>query len=137
MLKLIAGVVVGIVAAAATILLVELGARLVYPVGNVDIRDADAVAAMIASLPLGAMLFVVAAWFAGALVGGAAAAWISGRRWAAWLIGAIVALMGIVNIFTYPHPVWMQIAAVVAPVIGGIVGGHVADRRHRPAGERP
>lgn len=137
MLKRIAGMAAGLVAAVATILLVQLLGHTVYPTAEIDLRDHDAVAAMIAAMPLGAMLFVVFAWFAGALAGGAVAAWISGRRWTAWAVGAIVALMGIVNILTYPHPAWMQIAAVVAPALGGVVAGHLSRRRHRPAGERP
>ena len=136
MLKSIAGLAAGIVAAVATILLVQLLGHAVYPAGEVDFRDREAVAAMIEALPFGAMLFVVLAWFAGALVGGALAAWIGGRRWMAWLVGAIVALMGIVNVFTYPHPVWMQIAAVAAPALGGILAGHFV-RAPRAAGRRP
>ncbi|MFN3387695.1 MAG: hypothetical protein ACK40O_02095 [Allosphingosinicella sp.] len=136
MLKTIAGVAAGIVAAVAAILLVQFVGHAVYPAGEVDFRDREAVSAMIRSLPVGALLFVAAAWFTGALAGGAVAAWISGRRWTAWLVGAVVALMAVVNIFTYPHPAWMQIAAIVAPALGGIVAGHLAGRRPRPAGER-
>lgn len=136
MLKSIAGLAAGIVAAVATILLVQLLGHAVYPAGEVDFRDREAVAAMIEALPFGAMLFVVLAWFAGALVGGALAAWIGGRRWMAWLVGAIVALMGIVNVFTYPHPVWMQIAAVAAPALGAILAGHFV-RAPRAVGRRP
>lgn len=137
MLKLIAGLAAGIVTAVAAMLLVQLAGHAVYPVGDIDLRDERAVSDMIAALPVGAMLFVAFAWFAGAVVGGAVAIWISGRRWTAWLVGGLVALMGIVNVFTYPHPVWMQIAAVIAPALGGIVAGHLVRARDGTGRTRP
>ena len=127
--RLIIGIVAGIVAALACILLVQFVGHQIYPVGEFSLRDEEAVAAMIASLPVGALLFVVAAWLLGAMVGGAVAARLTGRTWAAWLIGALVAVAGIANVMMYPHPVWMQVAAVVAPAVGGLLGGHLAGRR--------
>lgn len=134
MAKLIGGIVAGILVGLGVILGVELVGQLIYPTGEVDMASSEAVGAMIASLPTGALLFVVLAWFLGALAGGGAAVLISGRRWAAWLIGGLVALSGVANILMYPHPAWMQIAAVIVPVIGGLVAGHFV--RARPSGPR-
>lgn len=126
MARIIGGLVAGLVAAFAAIWLVELIGHQFYPMPPVDVTDRAALEALIASLPTGAMLFVAFAWFCGALVGGAVAARISHRRWAAWAIAAIVALAAILNVLMLPHPVWMQIAALVAPLLGGWLAGHAA-----------
>jgi nitrate/nitrite transporter NarK len=84
--------------------------------------------------PLGALMLVPAAYFLGALVGGWIAARISGRAWTAWLVGAVAAAGAIWSMFLIPHPAWMQIAAVVAPLLGALVAGHLgAARPERPA----
>ena len=129
MLRLIGGIAAGIVLAMATVFVVELVGHVLYPVGEIDMADREAVAAMIAALPLGALLIVAIAWLLGALVGGALAAWLSGRRWSAWLVAAVVALFALATVFMYPHPVWMQIAAFAAPALGGLLAGHLVRPR--------
>ena len=129
MLRLIGGIVAGVVLAMATVFVVELVGHILYPVGEIDMENREAVAAMIAALPVGALLIVAIAWLLGALVGGALAARLSGRRWAAWVVAAVVALFALATVFMYPHPVWMQIAAIAAPAAGGLIAGHLA----RPA----
>lgn len=84
--------------------------------------------------PLGALLLVPAAYFLGALIGGWVAARISGRAWTAWLVGAVVVAGAVWSMFLIPHPPWMQIAVVVAPLLGALVGGHAGiGRTGRPA----
>jgi hypothetical protein len=125
MLKLIGGVIVGLVVGVGTMIIVQLIGNQIYPTGEVDMRDREAVAAMIAALPTGGLLFVAAAWFIGALAGATVAYRISGRRGAAWTIGVLIAAAGILNVFMYPHPVWMQVAAVVAPLLGAWVASRL------------
>ena len=136
MLRLIGSIVAGIVLAVATVFVVELVGHIVYPVGETDMQDREAVAAMIAALPVGALLIVALAWLLGALVGGSLAARLSGRRWPAWVVAAVVALFALATVFMYPHPVWMQIAAFVAPALGGLIAGHLAARGRREAAAR-
>jgi hypothetical protein len=130
MLKLIGGVLVGLVVGVGTIIIVQLIGNQFYPTGEFDMADREQVAAMIAAMPTGAFLFVAAAWFLGALAGGIVAYRISGRRGAAWTVGVLIAAAGILNVFMYPHPVWMQIAAVVAPLVGAMLA-----TRFAPPGE--
>ena len=136
MLRLIGGIVAGIVLALATVFLVELIGRVVYPFDDIDMHDRQAVGEMIAAMPVGALLIVAAAWLLGAFVGGAVAARIGGRRWAAWLVAGIVLLFALATILMYPHPAWMQIAAIVAPALGGLLAGHLAAPRAREAAAR-
>jgi hypothetical protein len=43
------------------------------------------------------------------------------KVWAGWIIAGLILLGGVANIMMIPHPLWMQIAAVVAPLLGGWV----------------
>ncbi len=138
MARLIGGIVAGILAAFATVWIVDLAGHMIYPVpSDLNMRDFEAVGGYIRSMPAGALAFVVVAWFAGALVGGLAAALISERRWTAWLIAALVALAGLVNILMIPHPVLLQIAAIVAPALGGFAASQVARSRLAVRGGPP
>jgi hypothetical protein len=82
-------------------------------------------AALIRGRPPGAMAFTVAAWFAGALAGGIVANLIANRRWPAWVMAGVVALASILNVLVIPHPDWVQIAAFVVPVLGGLIARHL------------
>lgn len=74
-----------------------------------------------------AMLAIVAAaYFLSALAGGWLAARISNRRWAAWAIALLVAAGAIGSLFQFPHPLWMEIASVVAPLLGGALAWRLA-----------
>ena len=125
MSRIILGLVAGAVAAFASVFLIEAIGHAVYPIpADLTSGNREQMAALIRSLPPGALAFVVGAWFAGALVGGAVAALIARRRWAAWFITALVALASIVTTFMIPHPEWMQVSAVIAPLLGGLLAHH-------------
>jgi hypothetical protein len=124
--RLIGGILAGIVAAFVTVWVIDLIGHTIYPVPTgLDIYDKAAVAAFIASLPVGAQVFVAFAWFAGALDGGLVAALIGRRRWTVWLIAALVACAGVLNVLMIPHPLLLQIAAVAAPLLGGLVASWI------------
>jgi MFS family permease len=75
----------------------------------------------------GTMLAIVAAaYLLSALAGGYVAAKISHRSWTAWAIAGIVVLGAIWSLFQYPQPLWMQIASVVAPLLGGAAAARLA-----------
>ena len=75
----------------------------------------------------GTMLAIVAAaYFLSAFVGGYLAARISGRSWTAWAIAALVAAGAIWSLFQFAHPLWMQIASVAAPLLGGALAARLA-----------
>lgn len=129
MVRKLLGIVAGVVIALVTITLVEFAGHAVFPPpAGQDMRDPAAVTAYLATAPVGAMLFVVAGWFAGALAGGLGAATIA--RWpaAAWIIAGLIALAGIYNATQIPAPLWMQAATVLAPALGGWTARHLARR---------
>jgi hypothetical protein len=118
--RTIGGVVLGIVAAFATIWAIEMVHHLLYPVpSGVRLTDHDGLARYIGAMSLPQMLFIAGGWLAGAFVGGMIAAKIARRISALWIVAGVVALAGIANILYVAHPLFLQIAAVAAPVIGG------------------
>jgi len=130
MVRSIAGVLVGIVVAFATIMLVERLGAILYPQpAPVDWTEQVAVADWVARIPLPAKLLVAFGWFVGALVGALVAARLSRRRAMGWLPAALVLVGGIANIAMIPHALWMTLAALVMPIAGGWVGARSAASR--------
>ncbi len=130
-MRKILGLLVGIVVAGLTIAFVEMiGHGLYPPPADLDMRSPGGVAQYIAVAPTGALLAVVIGWFAGAAIGGWVAAQIG--RWpaAAWIVAGLIALAGVYNATQIPAPLWMQLATVLAPALGGLVA-HVLGRRLR------
>ncbi|MFN3943624.1 MAG: hypothetical protein ACK4K7_01685 [Allosphingosinicella sp.] len=129
MLKTIGGIIAGLLVGFAVIMAVETLSQSLFPrPAAVDPRDRDAVSALIRDLPAGALGLVAFAWFAGALAGGLVAGRIVRRRWAAWTIAALVALAAVANIMLFEHPDWMQVMALIAPALGGLIAGHFSPR---------
>jgi hypothetical protein len=135
--RTILGIVIGIVAAFAAIWVIEMVHHVVYPVpGGVRMTDTDGLARYIAGMSLAQMLFIAGGWFAGALAGGLVAAKIARRGAAAWAVAGLVALAAIGNILYVAHPLFLQVSAVVAPLLGGWLARRAAgDGAHAAAAE--
>lgn len=125
MLRKVGSTIAGLIAAVAVIFLLEsIGHALYAPVGAatgpVSMEDP------LAEVPSGARVLVVLGWFAGSAIGGALVLRLSGWRPGAWIVAVLLALAGITMILEVPHPVWMQVAAVVAPLLGVPAAGVIA-----------
>jgi len=127
--RLILGIVLGVVAAFATVFAVDLAGHQIYPLpSGLDMDDYQAVGAYVGSRPAGAVAFVFLAWFLGAFDGGVVAAAISRRAWTAWPVAALVAAAGVATVLMIRHPVLQQIGAVAVPLLGGFVASLAARR---------
>jgi hypothetical protein len=133
MLRIIVGIAVGTLTAFVVLFLIELLGHMAYPLpGDLGLRNPEGSGQVVAAIPLPAKMIVILAWLAGALVGGIVAKRICRRWWAAWAVGAVVACAAIVNVMMIPHPVWMQISAVLAPLLGALAASHlVPPRTHK------
>ena len=117
--------VAGIVIAMLAVWLVQLVGHAVYtPPAGLDSQDLDAMRAYIATLPLGAFLFVIASYFVGTLAGTCAACAIGTMlpRVFAILIGCLMLIATAMNVAMIPHPTWFIVAAVVAIFAGAWLG---------------
>lgn len=79
------------------------------------------------SMPTGLLVFVAFAYFLSAALGGTVAARISLQHWTAWVIAILVAVGAAYSLTQLPQPLWMQIASIVAPLLGGLVASRLAE----------
>ena len=93
----------------------------IFPWRPADFGDPVSLAAMIEAAPLTAKALMAGGWFMGALVGGLIG--VRAASWAAagWIIAVLIALAGVYLIVEVAHPLWMQVAAVAAPFLAGLV----------------
>jgi len=133
-MRALAGLLLGIVAAAAAMMLVGFVGDLFFPTNvSTDPSSPGGVARLIQTASTGAQLFILLAWFAGALAGAAAAKAVAGASWPGWTIAGLLALL-LAATFLAPLPAWMQIGAVLGPLAGGLIADvTVKGRAARPA----
>lgn len=122
MVRIVLGIVVGIAVSMGCIFVVEwLGHQIYPPPPGASMNTPEVVADYIATAPIMALMFPPLGWFTGAAIGGRSARSISRKHWAGWVIAGLVLVGGTINLFLIPAPLWMQIAAVAAPLLGGWV----------------
>ncbi|MEO1039185.1 MAG: hypothetical protein AAFX09_06535 [Pseudomonadota bacterium] len=127
MARVFAGIASGFVVSILLIMAIQQLGHLIYPPPEgVDMRDPDALTAMMKSLPLGSKLFVIGAWFTGVLAGGYVAGRIARRVWAAWTIAGVTIIFAILNFMMIPHPIWMIAGGLVLIVLAGWLAGRLS-----------
>ena len=118
------------VVAVLTITVVELFGQRVYPVpSGTDMSDPVMVAAYMSTAPAGASMVVVFGWFLGAALGGWTAVKVGLWPPAAWIVAALIAGGGIFNATQIPAPLWMQVATILAPTLGGLAAHMLGGRK--------
>lgn len=123
--KNIAAGIVGVIVAVALVWLVEKLGHAVYPPpADLDFANPDAMRAYMSSVPLGALLFVAGAWFAGTLGGTIAACKIGTAKPLTYaiVVGGIMLLATAANLIMIPHPVWFSILGIAGIVIAAWLG---------------
>ena len=137
------GVLAGIVVALALIAIVQSIGHAVYPPpADLDVRDTEAFAEYTRSLPVTAILFVLASYLTGAFVGPFVAGWIAGGPSLLYpaIIGGILLAFTITNLVAIPHPIWFSVLAVAGIPVAAFFGGRLAPTRvpvDRPPPESP
>lgn len=108
-LRVVGGVIAGLVAGSVVIALVETAGHALFT---------------------GEALFgaVAVGYGLGALAGTVAATLIAGRR-TAMAVPVVLAVLAGVNLFAFPHPAWFAPAALVTLTLGWFVGASLAARR--------
>jgi hypothetical protein len=129
----ILAVVAGVVTAFIVISLVEAAAHAVFAPAHIpDLSTPEAMAAYVASMPIGAFLSVFAGWALGAFAGGVVAALVARTKpfLFAGIIGAVVLAGAVVNMVMIPHPPWFVAGSLVALAAVTWLAGQVVQRRH-------
>lgn len=129
--KNIASGIAGVVIAVALVWLVErIGQSIYPPPADLDFADPDAMRAYVATVPLGALLFVAAAWFIGTLGGTFVACKIGNAKpWTfAVVVGGLMLIATAANLIMIPHPIWFSILGVVGIIVAACLGMKFAAR---------
>jgi hypothetical protein len=118
--------VAGAFSAFVVVAVVEgIGHAIYAPATLPDMSDSEAVATFVRAMPLGAFLFVLAAYLAATIVGGMVAA-VMARRHAMWLaviVGGLILLASVINFVAIPHPIWFMAATLVGvPLAAWLTG---------------
>lgn len=126
MLRIAGSLAAGAVAAFVTIWLLEaVGHTIFPPPPTMNPNDPASIAQHFPMIPMGAKLMVVFAWFVGALDGGIVARLLRGPAWAPWAIAGLLVVMCLITLAMIPHPLWMKIAGIAAPLLGGFIATRV------------
>jgi len=135
MLRSFLAILAGLVLGVTVVWLVELPATLMCPLpAGIDQHDMEAMKKYVATLPAPVLAWGVIAWTAGALAG----AWLAARiaRRAPLIHGLVIGLfflaMDLSMIFVIPHPLWLALVGIIAPLVSALVGALLAARMARP-----
>ncbi len=134
-LRSIAAVVAGFVAASAVMMVVEwFNGRVLYPglaKSAEGVTDRETIRAIFAAAPVGSLLVVIGGWILGGIAGGWVAARVGGRAgWAhALALGVLLTLAGIANNLMLPPPLWFWVASLVVLIPAASGGGCLAPKR--------
>lgn len=126
MLRLVLGVIAGVVSGFVVIYAVEQVGHQIWPVATeLDLKDKAAAAAFLANMPVGALLTVLAAWILGAYTGSMVGLLIADRRRIAGVLpAALIFAATVLVLFMLPHPLWMAVGG-----LGGVIAAAwLADR---------
>lgn len=110
MIRIVGGLIAGILVFAAILLLVQFLEDLI----GLSFGSTTALA------------IVAAAYLPSSFLGGLVAASISRRHWTAWAIPLLVAAGVAYSLAMLPHPAWMQIATIIAALLGGFAASRMA-----------
>ncbi len=116
-IKDILAIMAGVFLGALTVMAIQMTGHHFYPLpDNIDPESVESITAHMTDVSIGAMLFVLLAWFLGAFTGvllAIKAAPIR-KKMAGGLVGFIQWLMAIQTLNMLPHPMWMTVAGVLA-----------------------
>ena len=121
MLKIILGIVVGVVVAFVAVMAGELAIHALTGGTAVDMNDPASVEAMMDATPVASKIGIVATYFIAVLLGGLAAVRVSGRAWTAWVIMAVILAATIANFAIMPHPLWMVVCSILLIATAGVL----------------
>ncbi len=129
-MRIVLGVVAGIVVAFLCVFAVEyVGHGLYPPPAGLDASNPADQARLMDSMPAAAKAMVLAAWFVGALAGAWVANRIAGRSLAGWIVALLVIAAGVATMVMIPHPAWMWAGGILLPLAGAWIAERMGARR--------
>lgn len=113
--------------ALVTVTIGEAIGHAVYPLpAGMDFSNPAAVRELVASMPLGAFLFVLGSWIAATIAGGAVAGAIARPKAMrlALVVGGVILAATLINLALIPHPIWFAVVALAGIPMAAWLTGH-------------
>jgi len=124
--RLIAGILAGVVVQILVTMGVQLlGHSLYPPPAGIDPMNPEHVERLLATMSAAALAFVPASWFLGALLGAWVADVIARKALAGWVVALWVICASAYVLATIPHPAWMW-AALLLPALAAWIAQRLA-----------
>lgn len=124
-MRRVLAVLVGCIVAVLVLFVGETLSHLIYPSpSNIDSNNIEQLRKLAESAPPIALVLVLLAGFLGAFVGGLIATMLmkTNDKIVILLVGAILTVLGILNLLLVPHPIWFIIPALLVYFIGAWMG---------------
>jgi len=134
-LRSLAAVLAGFITASIVMMLVEsINGRVLYPglaKAAEGVKDREAMRALFAAAPVGALLVVIGGWTLGSFIGGWVAARLAGRATTghALVLGVLLMLAGLANNLMLPPPLWFWIVSMVVFLPAAYAGARLVPAR--------
>ena len=128
--------ILGVVISIALVWVIEtIGHSIWPPPPDLDYGNVDVMRAYIDSLPLGALLTVAIAWFAGSLGGTFTACRIGSARPLVYalIVGGLMFAGAAFNVTIIPHPMWFSILGIAGIFAGTWLGVVLGTRQETGA----
>lgn len=131
-------IVAGVVVAFVMVMLIDMLGHMVFPPPEgLDFSDPDAIRPYLATLPVGAYLFILASSVVAAFVGTLLACYIGRGNPALFggVVGGIVLAATIANFIAIPHPLWLSVSTLAGVVLSTLLAMRLAPDREIEAPE--
>ena len=130
-MRLVLGIIVGVLVGAITVGLVEAAGHLLFsPPSGLDLKDPEVLKSVMHEIPFAAKAAVLVAWGLGVLAGGITARIISNRvAPSGWAVAAILFAGAAYTMTQIPHPLWMVVGAVLVTIVGALGAATLTPRR--------
>lgn len=120
MLRDVLGAIIGVAVAVLTVMLFEFISHTAFPVPpDLEMRDTAAMSEYISTVPVAAMLLVLAGYIVATFDGTFIAAWIGNAK--PFIFGLLISVLMLVatvsTLIMIPHPMWFNIASVVGIIV--------------------
>lgn len=130
MLRLILGLIAGVLAGGIIVGVVETLSHVIFPPPpGLDVSDPAQLRSVMDQISLEAKIAVLVAWAGGTFAGGWVAAFIARRgQWPAWIVAAVLFGGSVWSMTMIPHPLWMIAGAVIVSIVFAWLGGRLGAR---------
>ena len=122
-------IVIGVITAFVTVYLINKVNHIVYPPpAGLDFTNPDAVRPYLATLPIGAFLFILASSVIAAFDGTLIACIIgtANSRIFGYVVGGFVFADSVENFIAIPHPLWLALATLTGVILSTLLAMRLA-----------